>query len=83
MTIKFSIAEVDKPMHATTVKGLHKYTSAAISPEGRNPENNKNPIKGGKTKNLHLCSDFRTIHTERFTMDILTSYYMLLTFSLD
>lgn len=31
---RFSIGDVDKPTHATIVKGFHKYTRAAISPEG-------------------------------------------------
>jgi hypothetical protein len=33
MTTRFSTGEVDKPTHAAIVKGFHKYTSAAISPE--------------------------------------------------
>lgn len=38
MIIKFSIADVDKPTHATIVKGFHKYTRAARSPEGKTSE---------------------------------------------
>lgn len=30
---RFSIGDVDKPTHAAIVKGFHKYTRAAISPE--------------------------------------------------
>lgn len=35
----FSIGVVLKPMHVTIVKGFHKYTRAAMSPEGRISEN--------------------------------------------
>lgn len=33
MTAIFSIGDVDKPTHATIVKGFHKYIRAATSPE--------------------------------------------------
>jgi len=42
MTTRFSTGEVDKPTHAAIVKGFHKYTSAAISPE---ESKSKNKIK--------------------------------------
>jgi len=35
MTARFSMGEVDKPTQETIVKGFHKYTRAAISPQGR------------------------------------------------
>uniref|UniRef100_A0A2P2KZU4 Phosphatidylinositol glycan anchor biosynthesis class U protein-like isoform X1 n=1 Tax=Rhizophora mucronata TaxID=61149 RepID=A0A2P2KZU4_RHIMU len=34
MMTRFSIGEVDRPTHAAIVKGFHRYTRAAISPEG-------------------------------------------------
>jgi hypothetical protein len=37
MTAKFSIGEVDKPTQESIVKGFHRYTRAAISPQGRIP----------------------------------------------
>lgn len=40
MMARFSTGEVDKPAHATIVKGFHKYTRAAISPEGMISTNN-------------------------------------------
>jgi hypothetical protein len=39
---------VDRPTHATIVKGFHKYTRAAKSPEGRTSENNEDVIKKDK-----------------------------------
>ena len=42
-------------MHATIVKGFHKHTRAALSPEGRTPETIKILLKGGKNKDYHLC----------------------------
>lgn len=41
MMARFSIGDVDKPTHATIVKGFHRYTRAAISPEEKTSENNK------------------------------------------
>jgi hypothetical protein len=41
MTAKFSIGEVDKPTQESIVKGFHRYTRAAISPQGRIPEGNR------------------------------------------
>lgn len=32
---RFSIGDVDKPTHATIVKGFHTYTREAISPAGK------------------------------------------------
>lgn len=37
MTTKFSIGEVEKPTQESIVKGFHKYTRAAISPQGKTP----------------------------------------------
>lgn len=34
-TARFSIGDVDRPTHATIVKGFHKYTRDAISPAGK------------------------------------------------
>jgi hypothetical protein len=42
MMARFSTGDVDKPTHATIVKGFHKYTRAAISPEGMISTNNTN-----------------------------------------
>lgn len=42
MIARFSTGDVDKPTHATIVKGFHKYTRAAISPEGMISTNNTN-----------------------------------------
>ena len=36
---------MDRPTHATIVKGFHKYTRAAKSPEGRSSGNSKDTIK--------------------------------------
>lgn len=40
---------MDRPTHATIVKGFHKYTRAAKSPEGRNSGKMKILSKGMKT----------------------------------
>lgn len=39
---------MDRPTHATIVKGFHKYARAAKSPEGRRSGNSKNTIKRGE-----------------------------------
>lgn len=38
MTARFSMGEVDNPTQETIVKGFHKYTRAAISPQGKIPK---------------------------------------------
>lgn len=35
---KFSIGDVEEPTQLTMVKGFHKYTRAAISPDDRTSE---------------------------------------------
>lgn len=66
MTNRFSIGDVLNPMQEMIVKGFHKYTRAAISPDGRissfqnsnlispggisKQENQKYPYDGKKTE---------------------------------
>lgn len=63
ITNRFSIGDELKPMHVTIVKGFHKYTRAAISPDGRLPGKSvpfsnhyQNSINGRKCKRLGMYS---------------------------
>lgn len=59
---RFSIGDVDKPTHATIVKGFHTYTREAISPAGKisviikkNGITDKQIIKERNVTHIQVC----------------------------